>query len=319
MQTISIDEISISNPYLRINTNVDKLKKSIETVGLINPLVINNKNELIAGGRRYKALRELGYSHVNVVIVEKDEKEQELISIDENLVRKDLTKIEFEKCLSRGKEIYEEIYPQAKKVAQEDLTTPQDNEIQVELPNDRRSFIDITAQKTGLSKKVIKSAIDRDEKSSKAVKELRKNGELNASQANEIIKLEKEEQEKIIDLVKEKSAKEIKDIVKSVSQKGVDQTIEEVISKPSLSKEYKSAATLAKRLNKIMGKILLEEMSCEHEQMDKITKELNTLNNQILQVLKLNHITTTTFENDNLKENLQSSKIFSEQSVSIGL
>ena len=158
MELVSIDLIKIKSSYLRVETNIEKLKKSIETVGLINPLVINNNNELIAGGRRYSALKELGVDQVPVFRVDKSESEQELISIDENLVRKDLTKIEFEKCLNRGKEIYEELYPNAKKVADEDMKTEEGINTHENLPNEERSFIDITSEKTGLSKKVIKSS-----------------------------------------------------------------------------------------------------------------------------------------------------------------
>jgi len=286
MQTMNINEIVVSNKYLRTNTNVDKLKKSIETVGLINPLIINDNNELIAGGRRYTAMKELGFDEVSVFKVSKNSLEQELISIDENLVRKDLTKVEFEQCLNRGREIYEELFPTAKKFDDEDMDKA---ELDTELPNEQRSFIDLTAEKTGLSKKVIKSAIDRDSKSSKKVKDLRASGELNASQANEIIKLQDEDQEKLADIAVSKSAKEIKDIVKSVSQYGIDGAIEKAMNEPGLTTEYKSSANLATRLNKLFGKILLEEVVCQHEDKEKILKSLATLRSQIDQVISLNH------------------------------
>lgn len=318
MQNMDINSIIVSNEYLRTETNVDKLKKSIETVGLINPLIINDKNELIAGGRRYTAMKELGFTEVPVFKVAKNSLEQELISIDENLVRKDLTKIEFEKCLNRGKEIYEELYPSAKKVADEDMDKA---ELQTELPNNERSFIDITAEKTGLSKKVIKSAIDRDAKSSSKIKELRANGELNATQANEIIKLKEEDQEKIADLVVKKSAKEIKEIVKSVAQHGIDNTIHDVMNKPELANEYKSSANLAKRMNKLLGKVLLEEVTLsEHDEKDKIMKAFTTLRNQLDQVISLQ---SKSFEIDEeTKENIDSliqeeSSNFDEDSASL--
>ena len=283
---MNINDIVVSNKYLRTNTNVDKLKKSIETVGLINPLIINDNNELIAGGRRYTAMKELGFDEVSVFKVSKNSLEQELISIDENLVRKDLTKVEFEQCLNRGREIYEELFPTAKKFADEDMDKA---DLDTELPNEQRSFIDLTAEKTGLSKKVIKSAIDRDSKSSKKVKDLRASGELNASQANEIIKLQGEDQEKLAEIAVSKSAKEIKDIVKSVSQYGIDGAIEKALNEPGLTTEYKSSANLTKRLNKLLGKILLEEVVCQHEDKEKILKSLTTLRSQIDQVINLNH------------------------------
>lgn len=288
MELMPIDSIKIKSSYLRTETNIEKLKKSIETVGLINPLVINNSNELIAGGRRYSALKELGFSEVPTIKVDKNEKEQELISIDENLVRKDLTKIEFEMCLNRGREIYEELYPQAKKVADEDFQTEEGININDSLPNEERSFIDLTAEKTGLSKKVIKSAIDRDAYSSPKVKEYRKHGELNASQTNELIKLDKEDQDKIVEHVKGKSTKDIKDLVKAIKTSGVDKAVDDVLFAPQLPKEYKSIDTLAKRLNKLAAKVLIEEMTSDHKDTEKILDGLNTLRNHIDQILTLN-------------------------------
>ena len=287
MQYIDISTINTSNKYLRLDSNVDKLKKSIETVGLINPLIVNENNELIAGGRRFSALSDLGYTEVPVVQVKKSVLEQELISIDENLVRKDLTNLELEESLSRGLEIYESLYPTATKFSEEDLSTPEMNEIHVELPNDKRSFIDLTAEKTGLSKKVIKSAIDREERASEKVKNLRAHGELNASQTNEIIKLSKEDQEHVIDLVKDKSAKEVKELVTNVNKEGLQSAVNTLVNSPNLPKEYKSLKTLLQRTNKVMAKILIEEMNSEHDDVTKILDYISTLRVSLDQFVEL--------------------------------
>ncbi|MBC75716.1 MAG: hypothetical protein CME64_06850 [Halobacteriovoraceae bacterium] len=289
METMKLDQIKVKSSYLRTNTDIEKLKKSIETVGVIQPLVINGNNELIAGGRRYSALKELGIEEAPVHKIHKSNSEQELMSIDENLVRMDLNKVEFEKCLARGREIYEELNPMATKFEEEDLeNNKEDNEIKFDQPNDKRSFIDLTAEKTGLSKKVIKSAIDRDMKSSPKVKELRAHGELNASQTNELIKLDAEEQEQIIDVVKNKSAKEIKDMVKYIKTNGVEKAVEKTLSEPQLPNEYKSLRTLTKRMNKISAKVLLEEFVYTDEDKEKFLKELATLQNNLNQILTIN-------------------------------
>jgi ParB family chromosome partitioning protein len=277
MQLIDISTINTENQYLRLDTNVEMLKKSIETVGIINPLVLNQNNELIAGGRRYTALKELGYTEVPYIKVEKSKLEQELISIDENLVRKDLTNIELEKSLSRGRDLYETLYPEALKFKEEDLSTPESNEVQVDLPNGQRSFIDITSEKTGLSKKVIKSAIEREERASDLVKSLRSHGELNASQTNEIIKLPKNEQEHVAELIKDKSAKEVKDLVKRVSKDGLQSAVNDFVNSPHLPKEYQSLKTLLQRVNKVLGKIIIEEMDSEHDEVNKILDQMSTL------------------------------------------
>ncbi|MEX0799137.1 MAG: ParB/RepB/Spo0J family partition protein [Bacteriovoracaceae bacterium] len=290
MEMMKLDQIKVKSSYLRTNTDNETLKKSIETVGLIQPLLINGNNELIAGGRRYSALKSLGIEEAAVVKVHKSGLEQELMSIDENLVRLDLNKVEFEKCLARGKEIYEELNPLATKYEEEDLANnKEDNEIKRELPNNKRSFIDLTAEKTGLSKKVIKSAIDRDVNSSPKVKEARSQGELNASQTNELIKLGSEEQDRIIDVVKNRSAKEIKDMVKYIKTNGVEEAVEKTVNAPQLPTEYKSLKTLMKRMNKMAAKVLLEEFVYTDEDKEKFLKEMTTLRNNLDQLLTINH------------------------------
>lgn len=287
MEYVNIDTIIVNNPYLRLDTDVEKLMKSIETVGLINPIVVNEKNELIAGGRRYTALKAMGRTEVPVSRVEKTEIEQELISIDENLVRLDLGKVEMEQLLARGRNLYESLFPEAVKTDEEDLSTPAGNEIQKDLPNDKRSFIDLTAEKTGLSKKVIKSAIDREEKSSESVKSLRRHGELNASQANQIIKLDKEEQEKVVDHLVGKSAKEMRQFVEKAKKNGVDEALDEYLNSPQLPKEFDSLKTLMKRTNKVLAKILLEEMSSDHDEVSDILDQMSTLRMSMDQFLQL--------------------------------
>lgn len=288
MQMMRLDEIKVKSSYLRTDTDIQKLKKSIETVGIIQPLVINQNNELISGGRRYSALKELGLEEAPVYVVEKSDLEQELMSIDENLVRMNLNKVEFETCLSRGRDIYEELNPSAKKFEEEDLTIKEENEIQTEAPNTERSFVDMTAEKTGLSKKVIKSAIERDLKSSDTIKKLRRSGDLNASQTNEIIKLDKPAQEKILNHVVGRSAREIKDLVNLAKEKGVDEAILETEMMPKTPKEYKALTTLIKRANKAIAKILLEEFMLPEDEKEAFFKDASTLQNHLTQVMGLN-------------------------------
>lgn len=288
MEFIPLDRIKTNNKYLRLDSDVEELKKSIETVGLINPLILNQEDKLVAGGRRFTALKALGKTEAPFVRIEKSELEQELVSIDENLVRKDLNKMELEASLSRGRELYEKLYPSAKKFATEDLTNPSEQEINRELPNDQRSFIDLTAEKTGLSKKVIKSAIEREERASDKVKSLRSHGELNASQTNELVKLEKEDQEQIADLIPGKTAKEIRDIVKQVRANGVGRTIDAVMTQKAMPNEYKSLQTLITRTNKTLGKILFEDIRLSEEigeERGRILESISTLRISLDQLL----------------------------------
>lgn len=279
MEKVALDQIIVTNPYLRTETDIESLKKSIETVGLINPITINDKFELLAGGRRYQAMKELGWDEAPVRMVDRGSLEQELISIDENLVRKPLDKLEFEKCLNRGREIYEELNPLANKVDVEvkDLTPEEKRAEKEEEENDTTSFAAITSEKTGLSKSVIKSAIKRDALSSDKVKEARGLGDISASQANEIIKLDKDSQDKILPYIQNKTVKDVKKIVTVAKEASVDAAIEESMELTPTPREFVQLKATTKKMNKLVSQILLEDIHFEGKDLDIIIKDMKKL------------------------------------------
>ena len=72
--------------------NIEELAESISRLGLINPIVIDSNNVLVAGERRLTAVRSLGWTSIPVQFAD-DLSEYELQSIEfeENVKRKDLT------------------------------------------------------------------------------------------------------------------------------------------------------------------------------------------------------------------------------------
>ncbi|HIP81409.1 MAG TPA: hypothetical protein EYH16_03255, partial [Leucothrix mucor] len=152
LDTRQLSDIKKNSEYLRHQTDVDTLKKSIESIGLINPLTINKENELLAGSRRFQAISELGWKEVDVHVVDRDLLQQELISIDENLVREPLNRLELEKCLNRGRDIYEQLNPSAIKIdiSNESLNPENKLKDKAQEKTDTDSFAAITAEKTGL-------------------------------------------------------------------------------------------------------------------------------------------------------------------------
>lgn len=221
METRPLSELKANNPYLRLGTDVTELERSIATLGLIAPLVIAEDNTILAGARRYQALLNLGKTEAPVVVMRGNELEKELVSIDENLVRKDLSKIEIESHLRRAKEIYLELHPPVPVV---ETTPPEEGAPQVEvLP--AQEFLEMVSEKTGLSPRQIHEAINRDEKASETVKEARKNGELSVSQTNEIVKLEKKDQEEAIEVVKDLPVRDIRKFVKLAKAEGIERAI----------------------------------------------------------------------------------------------
>jgi ParB family chromosome partitioning protein len=282
-------DITLNNEYLRSYTDVSTLKKSIESVGLIHPVTINSKNELLAGARRFQAAKELGWKEIPVHVIDRDALVQELISIDENLVRMSLTGLELEKYLNRGREIYEQIHPTANKVtlSTEALSAEEKQQQKALEEQDEDSFAAVTADKTGLSKSVIKSAIRRDALASDAVKRARGEGELNATKTNELIKLDKEAQERILPLVANKTAKETRRIVAAAREGGLDAALEESEKLVPLPREYSLMLSPMKRVNRSISRILIEELRYEGPEQRAINNELITLKNNLVQYFEM--------------------------------
>lgn len=256
-----LNDLKATNAYLRLGTDVSDLEKSIQTVGLIAPLVISTDNVILAGARRFQALLNLGYTEAPVVIIDQGELEKELISIDENLVRKDLNKIEIEGHLRRAKEIYQALNP-VEEIAEP--VTAEEEEIEAKkevLPAEK--FLNIVAEKTGLSPKQIHEAINRDEMADTVVKEARMNGELSISQTNEIVKLKKEEQKKALNHIKTLPVREIKKFVKEAKVKGVEEAIRETPKLPH-AREFNEIEITLKKLQKKIKQLELEGITLEN-------------------------------------------------------
>jgi ParB family chromosome partitioning protein len=267
MEMRKLNDLKATNPYLRLGTDVSQLEKSIQTLGLIAPLVISVDNVILAGARRYQALLNLGFSEAPVMVIDKNALESELISIDENLVRKDLSKTEIESHLRRAKEIYQELNPADDE--KETRTEIDADGVKKEiLPASK--FLNMVSEKTGLSAKQIHDAINRDEKASSVVKEARKKGELSLSQTNEIIKLKKDDQKKAIDHLKEMPVREIKKFVKIANAEGIQNAIHQTPSLPN-QKEFLDVEMTLKRLLKKFKQFELEGIEfgdLSHEAQD---------------------------------------------------
>lgn len=108
---IAIDMIKVDNTK-RIRTEIgdlQPLEESIKTVGLINPLVIDEKGELLAGFRRLNACKNLGIAEVEVIVVDVqgDEIRKLEVELAENFYRKDFTPEEILASEERRRDILE--------------------------------------------------------------------------------------------------------------------------------------------------------------------------------------------------------------------
>jgi ParB-like chromosome segregation protein Spo0J len=61
------------NPRRIDGETYERLKRNIEVFGYVDPMIWNKRTEHIAGGhQRYKALADLGFEEVDVVVLDMD-------------------------------------------------------------------------------------------------------------------------------------------------------------------------------------------------------------------------------------------------------
>lgn len=99
LEDIDIIDIDPSTHQLRASIcNLDELVESISKIGLLQPIVVranrSNNFEVVAGNRRLKACKTLGWSRIACHLVELDDKQAFEASIIENLQRNTLDPIE---------------------------------------------------------------------------------------------------------------------------------------------------------------------------------------------------------------------------------
>ncbi|MDR2176532.1 MAG: ParB N-terminal domain-containing protein [Treponema sp.] len=85
---IPVEDIVVKKRVRRDMGDISALAESMKRFGLLSPLVINKKNELLAGGRRLAAARCLGWKTITVVVLDVPEKLEKLeYEIEENIQR----------------------------------------------------------------------------------------------------------------------------------------------------------------------------------------------------------------------------------------
>jgi ParB family chromosome partitioning protein len=89
---LPLDQIIIRKRVRRNLGDLASLMDSLKRHGLMNPIVINERSELIAGHRRMEAAKRLGWKTIDVHVVGgRDKADLVEMEIEENTQRKNLT------------------------------------------------------------------------------------------------------------------------------------------------------------------------------------------------------------------------------------
>lgn len=89
---VQISDIKVKKRVRKDLGNIDDLKDSLRIYGLMNPITLNSRYELIAGERRLAAAMQLGWTSINANIIDNlTDVDQLEMEIEENNQRKEFT------------------------------------------------------------------------------------------------------------------------------------------------------------------------------------------------------------------------------------
>lgn len=89
---VSIKDIKVKHRVRKDLGDLESLKDSLRRYGLLNPITLNNKYELVAGERRLEAAKAIGWTNISANIIDNlSELSQLEMEIEENNQRKEFT------------------------------------------------------------------------------------------------------------------------------------------------------------------------------------------------------------------------------------
>jgi DNA modification methylase len=242
---IETNKIKVNERVRKEFPNIDELAESINDLGLLQPILVNENNELIAGHRRLIACKQLGLKEIECnKINPKSELRQLDMELAENVKREDFNPMELARGLSRRKELYEFEHPETK-VGATGKGRPKDSLTDSDNLSER--FTQETAKKIGKSETFVKEHLQLNNIKPELQKKVEDN-QLKKSQALAIHRKEKKKEE-LKEEVKEIKAKELNlfqgDCLKELDNIK-DDSVSCLIIDPPYGIDYQSNHKLAK-------------------------------------------------------------------------
>lgn len=206
---VPIGEIRIKNGRRRLDSgHVQELADSIRELGLLNPVTIDRGNFLIAGFHRLEAAKALGWTEIECTVSSLGGLQAELAEIDENIVRSDLSALEYGEILLRRKEIYETLHPETRHGGDRKSNEIKTTKCRFE---NVKSFVQDTADKLGVVPRTVERQIQTAKNLAPEAKAIIRdtNTKLSKKAAMKLSRLDSEQQKEVAALL---AAKEIRSV-----------------------------------------------------------------------------------------------------------
>lgn len=238
---VPIGEIQIKEGRRSLDSgHVKELVDSIRELGLLSPITIDRDYVLIAGLHRLEAAKVLGWTEVECMVSSLEGLVAELAEIDENIVRSDISTLEYGEILLRRKEIYETLHPETKDgIAQAiSMNRSLGNNVSDKMSLTSKSFVQDTAEKLGVVPRTIERQIQTAKNLTPETKEIIKKSDQKISKkaALKLSRLEPERQKEAATLLAAKEIRTVDEYTAKVKEE-VGEPAQEV-SDPAVQKEH---------------------------------------------------------------------------------
>jgi ParB family chromosome partitioning protein len=153
--TLSIAEVRIPESRLRGLGDLDALRESIASAGLLQPIIVDKSHTLVCGLHRLEACRSLGWTRIAAVVDAFEGPRARLAEVDENLCRRELTVLERAEHIALRRTLWAQMQPPAAPP-----TDPAPRGKKVKPPEAPLTvFVDDTARKTGRAKAAVREEL----------------------------------------------------------------------------------------------------------------------------------------------------------------
>lgn len=216
---IPIDKIKVRSNRREAKPEVVKeLAKSMDDIGMVNPITVDAEYYLVAGLHRLEAAKLLGWNRIECSVLELEELDAKLVEIDENVCRTALSDLELSTLILQRKKIYEAIHPERKRGGNRkgrEHKPPNWRNVPV------KSFAEDTAQLLGVSPRTVERYIQIGQKLTPETKRIleRAGGKITQQVMEKLTRLKPGQQEEVAVLLAEEKIQKVEQYDISQEQK----------------------------------------------------------------------------------------------------
>jgi ParB family chromosome partitioning protein len=255
--TVDLDLLDVRDQKHRLKLDIPAIAESILNSGQINPITVRkvgDRYRIISGRRRSAALKYIQSEltpdkkiKALVYIKNVTDLQEELITIDENIMRQQLDDIDFDEAIYRRKQIYEQLHPETKQHVAGGVGKNQKTQHKKSSP----TFTKDAAKKLSVSRRTIEKSVSRAAKASDAVKRARAEG-LKQSKVDLLVTLEPKDQDILLPFINKMDLSDTKDLLKKAHKHGAKAAVlylrEETKEDPKLKSILREAEKIAQML-----------------------------------------------------------------------